>query len=63
MKTIGNGKHPLKIHEYKGFTIERDGTKEFPWNVYKNGNHVGYGSTIKDCKTIIDDGCCEEELR
>ena len=62
MKKIGNGKNPLTIHEYKGFEIERTGTKEFPWNVYKNDKHVGYGRTIKDCKTIIDDGNCNDEI-
>lgn len=61
MKKIGNGKHPIYIHEYKGFTIEKTGTRDYPWNIYKNGDHVGFGRTVRDCKTMIDDGCFDDD--
>lgn len=47
------------VHEYKGFNIVKTGTRKFPWNIYKNdgvgfGDWVGYGRTLKDCKSDID---------
>lgn len=50
-------------HSYKGFTIEKDGTREFPWNIYRDkhipyqDDHVGFDRTIKCCKAAIDAGC------
>lgn len=72
MDKIGNGNKPLTIHTYKGYDLIKDGSPEVPWNVYKSfveisfitkqsvilREWVGYGRTIKDCKKIIDDGCC-----
>ena len=53
---------------YKGFIIVQDGTNAYPWNIYIDkgnglyGEHVGYDRTIKRCKSLIDDGCFDEEL-
>lgn len=49
----------LVIHQYKGYNIVKTGIKEYPWNIYKDdghgfGDHVGYGKTLKDCKSDID---------
>lgn len=58
--------------EYKGYIIERDGTREYPYNVYKpdpkpnfprNTIHVGFGRTIRSCKADIDEGCFDDVTR
>lgn len=48
------------IHKYKGYNIVKTGTKDYPWNIYKNtdigfGDWVGFGKTLKECKTTIDE--------
>lgn len=53
------------IHKYKGFNIVRTGTKNNPWNIYKEDGHgfgewVGYGRTLKECKIDIDNGNYED---
>ena len=40
----------LIIHQYKGYNIVKTGIKAYPWNIYKDDDHVGYGKTLKDCK-------------
>jgi len=52
------------LHEYKGFNLVKNGTKEYPWNIYKIdghgfGEHVGFDRTLKACKQAIDSGCFE----
>ena len=63
MQKIGNGKHPLTIHKYKGFDIIKNGTPELPWNIYDAYERVGSGRTIKDCKSDIDNYYTEQEER
>jgi len=55
----------MKVHTYKGYSLVRNGTKENPWNIYKPDGHgygdwVGYGRTLKDCKSDIDNGCFDK---
>lgn len=55
-------------HYYKGYIMLRNGTKEYPWNIYKLEystalckevpTHVGFEKTIRDCKAAIDDPDC-----
>lgn len=50
------------IHRYKGFNIVKTGTRNYPWNIYKEDGHgygewVGFGRTLRDCKSDIDTGC------
>lgn len=51
--------------EYKGYIISKNGTRDYPYNVYRpkplpnfpnNKIHVGFGRTIKSCKEDIDGG-------
>lgn len=56
----------MKIHTYKDFNLVRNGTIQFPWNIYKPDGHgygdwIGYGRTMDSCKADIDDGCFDEE--
>lgn len=49
------------IYEYDEFNIVRTGTKDYPWNIYKNdgvgfGEWVSCGKTIKECANIIEVG-------
>ena len=51
----------MKEHNYKGFNIVRNGTKDCPWNIYKDdgyghGKRVSCDKTIKQCKDSIDNG-------
>lgn len=62
------------IHYYKDkeFRLVRDGSKWYPWNIYKwmaspysrtkekSYWHVGFARTLKECKSYIDTGCYEE---
>ena len=53
-------------HYYKGYEIEKNGTKKYPWNIYKveyskalNREYrvnVGFERTFKLCKECIDNG-------
>lgn len=51
----------MMIHKYKGYNLVRNGTRELPWNIYKDGEY-GYGDwcgcsyTLKSCKIEIDEG-------
>lgn len=47
----------MEVHYYKGFTLRRNGYPKTPWNIYKDGEWVGYGYTLKGCKMDIDNGC------
>lgn len=45
-------------HKYKGFILRRSGYVNTRWNIYnKNGDWVGYGRTMSECKNDIDAGC------
>lgn len=51
----------MKIgNEYKGYTIVKDGTESFPWNVYKVDDGikecVSYGVSVDECMKDIDNG-------
>ncbi len=60
-------------HFYKGFLLEKNGTKDYPWNIYrpdglcKTGPYAGqmkwrfetFERTMKDCKALIDSGAIE----
>ena len=58
----------MMIHKYKGYNLVRNGTRELPWNIYKDGEY-GYGDwcgcsyTLKSCKIEIDEGlfACKEK--
>lgn len=48
-------------HKYKGYNIVKTGTKEYPFNIYKDtgigfGDFVGSAPSLKDAKNNIDDG-------
>lgn len=43
--------------EYKGYKLAKNGTKNYPWNIYKGNEWVGFGATLKQCKFDIDNGC------
>ena len=75
MKKIGNGKNSICEHTYKGFIMTKTGTREFPWNIYKekvwvdnDGKshtvyaHAGFAMRLRDCRDLIDKGFCEELL-
>lgn len=57
-------------HYYKDYEIVKNGTSEFPWNIYamrrnpysrrEVRTHVGYARTLKDCKHMIDDGIFDD---
>ena len=52
----------MKEYSYKGFTLKRNGYPATPWNIYNtNGVWVGFGKTMADCKTTINDGCYDED--
>jgi len=44
------------VHKYKGYMIDKDGSREMPWNIYKDNylNWIGCGKTLKECKVNID---------
>lgn len=60
-------------HYYKGYLLERNGTREFPWNIYKTARIIKSGiyagqplwewaacdTTMKNCKKLIDEGVLE----
>ena len=60
-------------HYYKGYELRRNGTRAYPWNIYKqrvnpyskdkNGAlfHVGFDRTLKACKVAIDAGCYDAD--
>lgn len=60
MKNYGN------VYEYDGYQIVKNGTKDYPYNIYRLNysnflgkyvrTPVGYGRTIKSCKADIDSG-------
>lgn len=61
-----------KDHTYKGFLITRNGTRDYPWNIYRMDyskflkkevpTHVGFAATLKACRECIDEGLCNEEI-
>ena len=55
------------IHSYKGYNFIRNGTKEYPWNVYEDdgqgfGEHITYEKSLKMCKEFVDDLLLNESL-
>lgn len=62
----------LSTHKYKGYELIKNGTREFPWNIYamrKNPysqkevrTHVGYARTLNDCKIDIDAGVFDDVM-
>lgn len=60
-------------HFYKGYSLERSGTKEYPWNIYRPAGHykagpykgqvkwehVGFERSLKACKALINSGAIE----
>lgn len=54
------------IHTYKGFSLVRNGTSDYPWNIYIPdghgfGNWVGFDRTLNLCKASIDAGAFDED--
>lgn len=53
----------MKEHIYKTFILKRNGCHETPWNIYnQHGVWVGFGYTLKGCKSEIDDGCFDDDI-
>lgn len=51
---------------YKNFIIVKNGTTEYPYNIYltydnKRAEIVGYDRTLKNCKVSIDNGLFDDE--
>ena len=56
-------------HRYKGYILVRNGTREMPWNVYKERQYIhvkavyrewmGFAETMKQAKADIDSGAYE----
>ena len=55
------------IHSYKGYNFIKNGTKEYPWNVYEDdgsgfGEHITYEKSLKMCKEFVDELLLNESL-
>ena len=58
MKKIGNGKNALTVHIHGDYQVIKNGTREYPWNIYDQKNNiVGFGRTLCSCIKDIDNGC------
>lgn len=57
-----DGKGRPWLYDYEGYEIRKTGTSEYPYNIYKDNNHVGYERTIKDCIYFINNKNLDEGL-